>query len=63
MGTTSYGACLVIDVWDASGQLPVIKDVAADDEHGRGLILVATLGKDWGSYRTAEGGKAVWVLL
>jgi anti-sigma regulatory factor (Ser/Thr protein kinase) len=60
---TSDGACLVIHVWDASGQLPVLKDVAADEENGRGLMLVATLGKDWGCYRTAEGGKAVWVLL
>jgi anti-sigma regulatory factor (Ser/Thr protein kinase) len=60
---TSDGACLVIHVWDASGQLPVLKDVAADEENGRGLMLVATLGKDWGCHPTAEGGKAVWVLL
>ena len=60
---TSDGACLVVHVWDASGQMPVLKDTAADEENGRGLMLVSTLGKDWGCYRTAEGGKAVWVLL
>jgi hypothetical protein len=60
---TSDGACLVIHVWDPSSELPVLRDVAADEENGRGLMLVATLGKDWGCYRTAEGGKAVWVLL
>ena len=60
---TSDGACLVIHVWDGSDQMPVLEDAAADEENGRGLMLVATLGKDWGCYRTAEGGKAVWVLL
>jgi hypothetical protein len=27
------------------------------------LVLVATLGKDWGAYRKAEGGKVVWVMI
>jgi hypothetical protein len=60
---TSDGVCLVIHVWDASDQMPVRSDVAADEENGRGLMLVAALGKDWGCYRTAEGGKAVWVMI
>ena len=60
---TSDGTCLVIHVWDASDQMPVLKDVAAGEENGRGLMLVAALGKDWGCYRTAEGGKSTWVMI
>jgi anti-sigma regulatory factor (Ser/Thr protein kinase) len=61
---TSDGIALVIHVWDASDEMPVVKDLTAvDDEDGRGLILVTTLGKDWGVYRKAEGGKVVWVMI
>jgi anti-sigma regulatory factor (Ser/Thr protein kinase) len=59
---TSDGVCMVIHVWDASDEMPVVKDVAADDENGRGLMLVAALGKDWGAYRKTEG-KVVWVMI
>ena len=59
---TSDGVCMVIHVWDASDEMPVIKDGAADDEDGRGLMLVAALGKDWGAYRKADG-KVVWVMI
>jgi hypothetical protein len=57
---TSDGVSLIIHVWDASDQMPVIKGSAVDEENGRGLLLVAALGKDWGAYRKAEG-KVVWV--
>jgi anti-sigma regulatory factor (Ser/Thr protein kinase) len=60
--TTSDGACLVIHVWDASDQLPVLKESATDAENGRGLLLVSALGKDWGAYRKTEG-KVVWVMI
>jgi anti-sigma regulatory factor (Ser/Thr protein kinase) len=61
---TSDGIALVIHVWDASNDMPVLKDMTVmDEEGGRGLILVATLGKDWGFYRKAEGGKVVWVMI
>lgn len=60
--TTSDGVCLVIHVWDASDQMPVLKDSAADAENGRGLLLVSALGKDWGAYRKAQG-KVVWVMI
>lgn len=61
---TSDGIALVIHVWDASDEMPVVKDLTAlDDEGGRGLILVTTLSKDWGAYRKAEGGKVVWVMI
>jgi anti-sigma regulatory factor (Ser/Thr protein kinase) len=59
---TSDGVCMVIHVWDASDEMPVLKDSAADKESGRGLMLVAALGKDWGCYRKAEG-KVVWVMI
>lgn len=59
---TSDGISMVIHVWDASDEMPVVKDVAADDENGRGLMLVAALGKDWGAYREAQG-KVVWVMI
>lgn len=59
---SSDGVCMVIHVWDASDEMPVVKDVAADEENGRGLMLVAALGKDWGAYRKTEG-KVVWVIV
>ena len=59
---TSDGVCMVIHVWDGSDEMPVLKDSAADEENGRGLVLVAALGKDWGCYRKAEG-KVVWVMI
>jgi anti-sigma regulatory factor (Ser/Thr protein kinase) len=59
----SDGISLVIHVWDGSDDMPVRKDFTADDEGGRGLMLVETLGKEWGAYRKAEGGKVVWVMI
>jgi hypothetical protein len=53
---------LVIHVWDACGEMPVRQDAGPDDIGGRGLVLVETLGKDWGAYREADG-KVVWVLI
>jgi anti-sigma regulatory factor (Ser/Thr protein kinase) len=59
----SDGISVVIHVWDASDEMPVLKDLTADDESGRGLMLVGALGKEWGTYRKAEGGKVVWVMI
>jgi hypothetical protein len=59
---TSDGIPMVIHVWDASDEMPVLKDSAADAENGRGLMLVAALGKDWGYYCKAES-KVVWVMV
>jgi hypothetical protein len=53
---------LVIHVWDACGEMPVRQDAGPDEIGGRGLMLVETLGKDWGAYREADG-KTVWVLI
>ena len=53
---------MVIHVWDASNELPAHKDIGLDEEGGRGLMLVDTLGKEWGTYRKAQG-KVVWVMI
>ena len=53
---------LVIVVWDAIPQPPVLIRASALDEHGRGLLLVSALGSDWGCYtRPGVAGKFVWV--
>jgi anti-sigma regulatory factor (Ser/Thr protein kinase) len=53
---------LRVDVHDTSRSLPVVADVPADAETGRGLLLVATLSAEWGFYRT-PAGKAVYFTL
>jgi anti-sigma regulatory factor (Ser/Thr protein kinase) len=55
-------ALLVIHVWDGSDEMPVRQNTGPDEIGGRGLLLVETLGKDWGAYREADG-KVVWVLI
>ncbi|HEX3923227.1 MAG TPA: ATP-binding protein [Streptosporangiaceae bacterium] len=53
---------LVIEVWDACDEMPARQDAGPDEIGGRGLLLIESLGKDWGTYREA-GGKVVWVLI
>jgi anti-sigma regulatory factor (Ser/Thr protein kinase) len=53
---------LVIRVWDACEYMPVRQVAGPDELGGRGLLLVETLGSDWGFYRIA-GGKVAWVLI
>jgi Histidine kinase-like ATPase domain len=55
----SDGRCVAIHVWDGSGEMPVRRDADADADSGRGLLLVDSLSRDWGSYPRA-GGKVVW---
>jgi anti-sigma regulatory factor (Ser/Thr protein kinase) len=55
-------ASIVIHVWDGSDEMPVRHEANPGDETGRGLMLVESLGKDWGAYREASG-KVVWVLI
>jgi anti-sigma regulatory factor (Ser/Thr protein kinase) len=55
-------AALAIHVWDGSDEMPVRRDVAPEDEGGRGLVLVESLGQDWGAYRK-QNGKVVWVVI
>lgn len=53
---------LRVTVHDGSANLPVLADVPPEAEAGRGLLLVASLSAEWGSYRTARG-KAVYFTL
>ncbi|HEX3922039.1 MAG TPA: ATP-binding protein [Streptosporangiaceae bacterium] len=53
---------LLVQVWDGDEAMPIRHDAGPDAESGRGLLLVNSLGKDWGAYRSV-GGKVVWVLL
>ena len=57
-------AGLRVDVHDGSGDLPIVSGylAEADEETGRGLLLVTSLSAEWGFYRTA-GGKAVYFTL
>jgi DNA-binding response OmpR family regulator len=54
---------LRIEVGDGSSASPDPLAAAADDEHGRGLFLVAALSSAWGVEASAEGGKVVWAEL
>ena len=53
---------LRVDVHDTSRFLPVLEDVSAEAETGRGLMLVDRLSAEWGSYRT-PAGKVVYFTL
>jgi hypothetical protein len=59
---TCDGVSMLIHVWDACDEMPARQDADPEAPGGRGLLLVETLGKDWGAYREAEG-KVVWVLI
>jgi anti-sigma regulatory factor (Ser/Thr protein kinase) len=51
---------LFIEVWDRDHHPPVLGEPAADQEGGRGLLLVAGLAKQWGYCPADHGGKVVW---
>jgi hypothetical protein len=55
---------LRVDVYDTSRPLPLAGDDLADSDtdNGRGLVLVAALSSQWGSFRT-PAGKAVYFTL
>ncbi|WP_411114453.1 ATP-binding protein [Streptomyces sp. 029-5] len=54
---------VLVEVWDDSPALPVLKDPDADAEIGRGLCLVDELAKRWGTSEAPAGGKIVWAEL
>jgi hypothetical protein len=62
LGLASDGISIVIHVGDASGGMPVRREAAPAEEGGRGLMIIAALSADWGSYLT-EIGKVVWALV
>ena len=53
---------LRIDVYDKSRYRPVGANDLVDAGTGRGLVLVAALSADWGSFRT-PAGKAMYFAL
>jgi hypothetical protein len=53
---------LRIDVYGKSRFLPMDTDEPADSQAARGLILIAALSTDWGSFRT-PAGKAMYFTL
>jgi anti-sigma regulatory factor (Ser/Thr protein kinase) len=55
---------VLIEVWDASTDLPVCQDLEPETESGRGLQLVEAMSADWGSYASADrSGKMVWAIV
>lgn len=59
---TCDGVSMIIHVWDGSTAEPVRRDAGPGEEGGRGLLLVDTLSKDWGTYRKLDG-KVVWAMV
>jgi anti-sigma regulatory factor (Ser/Thr protein kinase) len=59
---TSDGTSMIIHVWDSSTEAPVRRETTADEEHGRGLLLVKSLSKEWGTYSKLDG-KVVWAMI
>ena len=53
---------VLILVWDASPYAPARTSVSADDESGRGLLLVEAISDSWGYFPHETGGKVVWAL-
>jgi anti-sigma regulatory factor (Ser/Thr protein kinase) len=51
---------VLISVWDASSEMPVLEDASPDDESGRGLMLVVCLASGWGAYYASPAGKVIW---
>ncbi|HET9689671.1 MAG TPA: SpoIIE family protein phosphatase [Acidimicrobiales bacterium] len=55
-------ASLVLEVADGAAVVPRPVQAGDDDEHGRGLQIVAALAERWGT-RTSSDGKVVWCRL
>ncbi|MDH6624602.1 serine phosphatase RsbU (regulator of sigma subunit)/anti-sigma regulatory factor (Ser/Thr protein kinase) [Streptomyces sp. LBL] len=53
------GDTLLCEVDDDDHDLPTLLDTGPGDEIGRGLRLVSTLAREWGTSRT-KAGKTVW---
>jgi len=54
---------VLVMVWDANPQPPVLTEAGEDAESGRGLLLVQAFSQRWGTYPTPQrGGKVVWAL-
>ena len=60
--TCSSRGHLRVEVYDTSRSRPMAVDEPVNTQDGRGLVLVAALSTDWGSFRT-PAGKAVYFTL
>ncbi len=56
------GSHLRIDIYDTSRSLPMAADEPGRTDTGRGLVLVAALSTEWGSFRTPAGKAAYFTL-
>jgi anti-sigma regulatory factor (Ser/Thr protein kinase) len=64
LGLMSDGTRVVIEVWDANPNAPIVKQADLADESGRGLMLVEALSQRWGwDALPGWNGKVVWVEL
>ena len=59
----NFGEVLLIEVYDADSDPPVLCDPDADAENGRGLMLIDALAKEWSYFIPPGGGKVVYCLL
>ncbi len=57
------GADVLIEIWDPKPELPAPRRGTLDEEGGRGLWLVASLCRSWGTRHPSTGGKTVWARL
>ncbi|WP_055712094.1 SpoIIE family protein phosphatase [Streptomyces torulosus] len=53
------GDTLLCEVYDEDHTLPTLLSTGPADEYGRGLRVLSTLAREWGTSRTG-GGKTVW---
>jgi Histidine kinase-like ATPase domain len=56
-------AHVLVEVADAVAARPAAGRPEDDDVHGRGLMIVGAVSKEWGAYGIPGGGKVVWARL
>lgn len=54
---------VVIEVTDNDPRLPALAEPGADDENGRGLVMVQAISEKWGYRVLPSGGKVVYAIL
>jgi anti-sigma regulatory factor (Ser/Thr protein kinase) len=54
---------LLIEVIDRSPEPPVLSSPGRGSEHGRGLLLIEALSREWGWFPVPGGGKCVYCRL
>jgi anti-sigma regulatory factor (Ser/Thr protein kinase) len=54
---------VTVEVFDGDGRPPLLAEASAEDESGRGLMLVQALSKEWGYFLVPSGGKVVFCVV